>query len=68
MQTIIGNCTVTIEDGNCYVERDGFSASISALAETACLSDNDGGELRIASKTIDQIVAYAQKHLDAQPG
>lgn len=67
METIIGNCLVTIEDDGCWVERDGFSASLAALEATGVLCKNDV-ELRIASKTIVQITAFVEEHADVQPG
>lgn len=67
METIIGNCKVTIEDGGCWVERDGFSGSLAALEATGVLC-KDVGELRIATATINQIVAFAEKHADLTAG
>jgi hypothetical protein len=61
VETIIANCTVTLENDNCYIERNGFSASLACLEDTGCLHNGDAS-VRLSRITIRQIAAYAESH------
>jgi hypothetical protein len=56
--TIIDGYTASVDDGNVYVQKGSFSASLSALEYSGCLENGDQ-TMRIPRVTINKIVEWS---------